>query len=354
MCAVIVRGKHVNAGTGNEAAAILEITIRRISQALEAIHLIRRQKMSQERTRGKSAMDRVRKPKFSDQEFEVLVDEALTHHHELQQRKTSALRRGQIWKSVAQRVSAVGRVPRDGEDCRKRLNDLRVRVALSQAQCLNTATAKDIALILADSQPEYVVAKNLAKGHNLPDHLTLCQTPDILSLEIDIRTGMVTQKKIQTYTEQMEDLNLAYAYHLNLNTAHSLTRHTPKLPDSTPSASVASLPAGAPVAPILPAATAPELPTAIPDLPAAVASELTATHGVPATFVTPEVPVVNLDVAIGASEEPAAVFPEVKATSDALDALNSASSAAMLAAAETSASATQPDPTAPSLPDLHP
>ncbi|XP_069502455.1 myb-related transcription factor, partner of profilin-like [Ambystoma mexicanum] len=98
--------------------------------------------MSQERTRGKSALDRVRKPKFSDQELAVLVEEAQIHHEELQQRKTSDQRRAQIWRNISQRVSAVGRVPRDGEDCCKRLNDLRVRVRgiLSQHRSASRAT----------------------------------------------------------------------------------------------------------------------------------------------------------------------------------------------------------------------
>ncbi|XP_069482289.1 uncharacterized protein [Ambystoma mexicanum] len=115
------------------------------SQGAGAIRTWKQARMSQERIRCTVAQNRLRKPKFREGELVVLTDEVVAHSDELygiRQRKTSAQRRTAIWHSIGQKVTAVASVPRDGEDCRKRWNDLRIRVRglLSQHQQESLAT----------------------------------------------------------------------------------------------------------------------------------------------------------------------------------------------------------------------
>ncbi|XP_069481436.1 myb-related transcription factor, partner of profilin-like [Ambystoma mexicanum] len=93
----------------------------------------------------KKACDRQRQDRFSREELtmlaETLQDNAAVVFSTQMSRMAIAKKKA-IWSLVAQRVSAVGSVPRNTQQCRKRWDDLRLRIRsiLSANRNLGTAT----------------------------------------------------------------------------------------------------------------------------------------------------------------------------------------------------------------------
>ncbi|XP_069482579.1 myb-related transcription factor, partner of profilin-like [Ambystoma mexicanum] len=74
---------------------------------------------------------RRRKPHFSEADLNMLADPIVEHADQLfttNRRRQSQLREKAIWEVVAQKVTAVGSTPCTVRDCRKRCDDLRLRV----------------------------------------------------------------------------------------------------------------------------------------------------------------------------------------------------------------------------------
>ncbi|XP_069473280.1 uncharacterized protein [Ambystoma mexicanum] len=78
-----------------------------------------------------AAAARRRKPRFSEAELNMLADTLVENAGEVflsDLRRQSLIRKKAIWEEVARKVSAVGTTPRTVRDCRKRWDDLRLRV----------------------------------------------------------------------------------------------------------------------------------------------------------------------------------------------------------------------------------
>ncbi|XP_069494437.1 myb-related transcription factor, partner of profilin-like [Ambystoma mexicanum] len=79
----------------------------------------------------KKTADRLHRQRFSPDELQVMED-TLEEHADIvfsrDMRREPVLRKKNIWALVAQRVSAVGTTPRTSKDCRKRWDDLQLRV----------------------------------------------------------------------------------------------------------------------------------------------------------------------------------------------------------------------------------
>ncbi|XP_069468413.1 nuclear apoptosis-inducing factor 1-like [Ambystoma mexicanum] len=87
----------------------------------------------------------LRKERFSQEELQMLVDTLHEHTGTVfssNMRREAVLRKKEIWALVCQKVSAVGNTPRTVKDCRKRWDDLRLRVqnilSANRAQPLET------------------------------------------------------------------------------------------------------------------------------------------------------------------------------------------------------------------------
>ncbi|XP_069465946.1 myb-related transcription factor, partner of profilin-like [Ambystoma mexicanum] len=87
----------------------------------------------------KKSEDHLRKQCFSPEELQAMVGHLEEHADVVfssDMRREAVARKKQIWAELAQRVSAVGTTPRTPRDCRKRWDDLRLRVrSLLSANC---------------------------------------------------------------------------------------------------------------------------------------------------------------------------------------------------------------------------
>ncbi|XP_069502395.1 nuclear apoptosis-inducing factor 1-like [Ambystoma mexicanum] len=79
----------------------------------------------------RKSIPRLRKNRFSDEEINMLVDTLAAHAEDINThnlKREAQQRNEEMWEEVARKVSAVGTTPRTVKDCKKRWDDLRLRV----------------------------------------------------------------------------------------------------------------------------------------------------------------------------------------------------------------------------------